>query len=231
MKDDQLAANIAEWIKDHQYTCLADANGVEVWRCQKPGSVNLAFDICITRFGISMFGDIDSLVFGVGSSYGLGFLARTPDGYMIEKLDKRYRDEREFDQGYFHGRLADVVFDLLDSSIEEELLPEWMRDEQQRRGKFSELQEWIHEQHEEGCRALEFDDLDTVLSQAERIEDGREAHDLLSENEELLDISDTWEFDFTKPSKSLVRRLHYVSHAARQILAIKAAAEQVAHPC
>lgn len=232
MSKQDWAARIAEWLNDHEYTCLADSNGVEVWRCQRPGSIHLAFDICINRFGISMFGDIDSLVFRVGASYGLPFLARDPDGYMIEKLDERYRKEREFDQACFHERLADAVFDLLDSTLEEDLLPEWMRDENQRRGKLSELQDWICEQLEDGNDAMAFDDLTTVLDQAVRIEDAREAHALLSENEELLDVGDTWEWRLTKPSESLVRRLHYVSHAARQILAKKEAeAGQAVQPC
>lgn len=233
MKDDQLAANIAEWIKDHQYTCLADANGVEVWRCQKPGSVNLAFDICITRFGISMFGDIDSLVFSVGASYGLGFLARTPDGYMIEKLDERYRSEREFDEDYFREQVCEAIFERLEES--EVQLPDWMADQTLRRGKFDDLTTWLEERLEDENQPLPEDidlqDLQEILGEAADIEDDAAGHALLHEHEDTLNISDTWECRLTKPSKSLVRRLHYVSHAARQILAIKAAAEQVAHPC
>ncbi len=218
-----MAADIAEWLKDHQYTCLADANGVEVWRCQKPGTVHLAFDICITRFGISMFGDIDSLVFRVGASYGLGFLARKPDGYMIEKLDSRYRAEREFDQPGFLDRIVEAVCDLLSLSLED--LPEWISEEGQRAGKFDELSQWIDDAIESGrdSGGIDFDDIQSFLVEVSRVEDARDGHELLAENEELLDISDTWEWDLTEPSVSLVRRLHYVSHAARAILAQKEA--------
>lgn len=222
-QQDAIAANAAEWLKDHQYTCLADANGVEVWRCQKPGSINLAFDICITRFGISMFGDADSLVFDVGASYGLGFLAREPDGYMIEKLDKRYRTEREFDKRGFLDRVAFAICDRLTYSLED--LPEWITEEGQRAGKFDELSQWIDDgiESEMDSGGIDFDDIQSFLVEASSVEDARDAHDLVAEHEDALDVSDTWEWDLTEPSGSLVRRLHYISHAARAILAQKEA--------
>ncbi len=216
---EDIAQRIAEWTKDHKYTCLTDANGVEVWRCQQPGSINLAFDICITRFGISVFGDIGTLVFRVGASYGLSFLARTPDGYMIEKLEELYRREREFDEEAFRGIVFDAITERLNSELPDELLPLPEFD------GLAHLRDWIEEQ------AFEDDlvDLSDVIGEALLIDENpTRVHDWLADNEEALGLSDTWECRTDKPSSSLVRRLHYVSHAARQILAQKAAEQQVA---
>lgn len=222
MNNETLAASIAEWLKDHQYTCLTEANGVEVWRCQKPGSCNLAFDIVITRFGIAMFGDVGTLVFKVGASYGLPFLARKPDGYMLEKLETQFRAEREFDQPGFLERICFSICERLTLWCEEGVeLPEWITDERQRRGKFNELVEWMDE-HIEAMgddEVLDFHEIQSALAEACNIEDLRAAEDFMEANEEVLGESDTYEWDLTMPSSSLVRRLHYVSHAARAILA------------
>lgn len=212
MSHEQYAKNAAEWLKDHQYTCMTDANGVEVWRCQKPGSIHLAFDICITRFGMTMFGDADSLVFNVGSGYGLDFLARNPDGYMIEKLDERYRREREFDCERFEA----IVFEAITERLERELPDDHAQPECT---TLEELAEWIEEQEFEN----ELGDLVDVAGEALSIDENPvRVFDWLRDNEEALDISDTWEYRTDRPSSSLLRRLHYISHAARQILAIKA---------
>lgn len=212
MSVDQFAKNAAEWLKDHQYTCMADANGVEVWRCQKPGSIHLAFDICISRFGMAMFGDADSLVFSVGSSYGLDFLARNPDGYMIGKLDERYRCEREFDRERFEA----IVFEAITGRLERELPDDHAQPECT---TLEELSAWIEEQEFENSWA----ELSDVAGEALEIDENEvRIFDWLQEHEDDLDISDTWEYRTDRPSSSLLRRLHYISHAARQILAIKA---------
>ena len=57
----ELAARVAEDLAQHQYTQLVNENGVEVWRCQQPGTRVYHFDICVTAYGMSMFGDIDVL--------------------------------------------------------------------------------------------------------------------------------------------------------------------------
>ncbi len=212
----QFAKNAADWLKDHQYACLADANGVEVWRCKKPDSIHLAFDICITRFGMTMFGDTGSLVFNADSSYGLPFLARNPDGYMIEKLDERYRSEREFDQDAFES----IVFEAIIERLREDL-PDGH--DQPECTTLAGLAEWIEEQGFESDLA----ELVDVAHEALFIDENEvRVFDWLRENEEALGLSDTWELRTDKPSESLMRRLHYISHAARQILAIKAAQQQ-----
>lgn len=80
-----LSARVAQDMAQHKYTQLVNENGVEVWRCARPGSSFYGFDICITRFG--MMGDIGPLVFHVGASYGINFLRHQSDGYLHEKLD------------------------------------------------------------------------------------------------------------------------------------------------
>ena len=77
MKDQErseLAARVAEDLAQHEYTQLVNENGVEVWRCQQPGTRVYHFDICVTAYGMSMFGDIDGLLWHVGADYGITFL-------------------------------------------------------------------------------------------------------------------------------------------------------------
>lgn len=40
-----LTARVAEDLAQHQYTQLVNQNGVEVWRCARPGSSCYGFDI------------------------------------------------------------------------------------------------------------------------------------------------------------------------------------------
>lgn len=85
-------------LANHKYTELANTDELIVWRCQQPGSSFYAFDITITRFGISVVGDIGFLGFQVGTAYGLPFLAGKDVGYYIHsKLFSSCR-ETEVDQ-------------------------------------------------------------------------------------------------------------------------------------
>jgi hypothetical protein len=47
----------------HQYIYRGERNGAEVWRRERADSSIYGFDICVTRVGMSMTGDIGSLVF------------------------------------------------------------------------------------------------------------------------------------------------------------------------
>ena len=69
--------------------CLTDE--VEVWRFKAPSTIDCAFDIMITAYGMAMVGDFGNLTFNVGSSYGIKFLMHRSKGYVIEKLDEDCR--------------------------------------------------------------------------------------------------------------------------------------------
>jgi len=219
---DKLALDTAEWLKDHAYTELTNANGVEVWRCQKPKTIHLAFDICITRFGIAVFGDIGSLMFSVGASYGVPFLAGTDGDYIYGKLEPSSKTT-EFDRPGFIQRVEDAICDLLSNSCES--APEWMADYSKNQGRGKEIEEWLLAHLEDAAfEAMHHSALVVALREAWAFEgDSSKAHEWLTDHEELLEVSDTWEWDLRKPTDSVLRRLARVRHAARMIMAQKAA--------
>lgn len=221
-------ADVAEWMKDHTYTQLVNTNGVEVWRCEKPDTIHLAFDICVTRFGMSIAGDIGCLVFRVGSSYGIDFLRHQSDGYLYEKLDDAFRKDREFDGGGFIERVVWAVCDRIYHDVDEDLAPEWAPEEKRRGVTAESVKDWLKDQRDQDIHGSEFpfEELADLIDAAEELTNtGRDesiaAHDLLNENEKLLAVSDTWEWRLSKPAGAVMARLFYVRHAANAIMAIK----------
>ncbi|WP_219097611.1 hypothetical protein [Pseudomonas sp. UMAB-40] len=213
----------AEWLKNHAYTELVNSNGVEVWRCQQPGSIHLAFDICITRFGIAVFGDIGSLTFGVGASYGMKFLAGKDGDYIYGKLEASSKTT-EFDRPGFIARVEEAICHWLAHSRES--APAWFDDYCATQGRSAEIEAWLLE-HCDGDQELSA--VVVALREARAFEGGSsQAHEWLTDHEELLEVSDTWEWDLRKPTDSVLRRLARVRHAARMIVAQKAAAEAAA---
>ena len=220
---DKLAADTAEWLKDHAYTELVNTNGVEVWRCQKPGTIHLAFDISITRFGISVMGDIGSLAFTVGASYGIPFLAGTDGDYIYGKLEASSKTT-EFDLPGFIQRVEDAVCDLLSQSRES--APEWMEDYSANQGRGKDIEAWLLAN---AGGDGELSALVVALREAWAFEgDSSKAHEWLTDHEELLEIGDSWEWDLCKPTDSVLRRLARVRHAARMIQAQKNSAVEAA---
>lgn len=217
---DKLAAESAEWLKDHVYTELANANRVEVWRCQKPGTIHLAFDICITRFGISVMGDIGSLAFSVGAGYGMKFLAGTDGEYIYGKLEASSKTT-EFDLAGFIERVEDAICDMLSNSRES--APEWMASFPENQGRGKDIEAWLLA----NCaNDAELSAVCVALHEVWAFEGGSEkAHEWLNDHEDLLEVSDTWEWNLRKPTDSVLRRLARVRHAAQMIMAQKAATE------
>jgi hypothetical protein len=234
MKDEErnaLVARVAEDLSEHQYTQLVNENGVEVWRCAQPGTSMYGFDICVTRFGMSVMGDIGSLVFHVGASYGINFLRHKSDGYLHEKLDGDCkRKVIDLDS------IRDTVCGCIAGRVEEELdvaeIPAWIL-EMPNKGATQELAEqlveWLRERTEDDER-LPFEDLAEAIEEVETFAEGRDAeavlaYDFLQNKEELIGGSDLWESQISKPCPNLTARLYYVRHAANSIMAIKDQAE------
>lgn len=226
MNDEQCAkleANVADWLKDHVYTELTNANGVEVWRCQKPGSHNLAFDICVTRYGTAVFGDIGHLTFDIDASYGLRYLANTGFHNLHGKLAASCKEEW-IDVDAILETVSDCIYTVLDD--EEVEYPGGM--------DIKSLIGWLDamaKQREESD--LPFDEWSDLLERVGCFDTGTgrdivPAFDLLAESEELLRTSDLWESTFAKPSDHVWRKIFYVQHAATAIMAQKAAAEDAA---
>ena len=223
-----LTARVQEDLAQHQYTQLVNENGVEVWRCKAPGSTHYGFDICITRFGMSMMGDIGPLVFNVGSLYGINFLRHRSDGYLHEKLDSDCkRQVIDFDA------IRDTVCGCSASRIEAQLwsdeVPEWIRDIQNYGAtleKAEQLVEWMQEREDADDERLPFAELIEVIQEVETFADGRGsevvlAYDFLQQHEELIGGSDLWETTISKPCPNLIALLYYLRHAANAIMAIK----------
>ncbi|RUT30859.1 hypothetical protein WG29040_23255 [Pseudomonas sp. PAMC 29040] len=228
MNDEQrtkLETNVAEWLKDHVYTELTNANGVELWRCQKPGSHNLAFDICVTRYGTAVFGDIGHLTFDIDASYGIHYLANTGLHNLHGKLAASCKEEW-IDLDAILDTLRDCIYEVLDD--EEVVYPEGL--------SVQSLIGWLEAKDEEELGPdLPFSQWVELLASVGGFDDrsGRDivpAFDLLAESEELLRTSDLWESTISKPSDHVWRKLVYVQHAAGAIMAQKAAKEAAQAP-
>lgn len=223
----QLAANAADWLKDHRPTLLVNAGGVEAWRFKKPGSGNLAFDIVVTKNGMAMFGDIDGLTWNVGASYGINFLRNQSMGYLHEKLERdSKREVIDFDG--IRDTVCSCIGGLIEETLGEDEIPDWMVGLQDATTVTSDeaeaLVEWMKLYVEDD--RLPFSELIDVVESIDSFADGRDsetvlAYDFLSQHEELIGGSDLWESSFSKPCPRLMQRLEYVRFAANQIMAMK----------
>ncbi|MEO8644554.1 hypothetical protein [Pseudomonas sp.] len=223
-----LTARIASDLENHQYTQLVNENGVEVWRCKEPGNIFYGFDICVTRFGMSVMGDIGALVFHVGASYGINFLRHQSDGYLYEKLDGDCRREViHFDA--IRDTVCGCIAGRIDDELPSEDVPQWISDMQDKGATLEQaeqLVEWLQEREDADDDRLPFAELIEVIEDIETFADGRDseivlAYDFLQQHETLIGGSDLWESTISRPCPSLMARLYYVRHAASAIMAIK----------
>lgn len=236
MNDEQrgkLEANVSDWLKDHVYTELTNASGVEVWRCKKPGSNNLAFDICVTRYGMAVFGDIGHLTFDVGADYGINFLRNDSLGYLHSKLAASCKAV-ELDKDSILDSVREAIIEQIDENLADELKPEWNAEG----GDLAQLKQWLGEMsREREDESLAYEELLDCIEHIERFDDGERdivpAFDFLAESEKLLCTSDTWEWGITKTTMDVWRKLFYARHAANAIMAQKASkeAEQATKYC
>lgn len=230
--ENKLLADAAVWLKGHSYTQLVNTNGVEVWRCQTPGSIHQAFEICMTRFGIAVFGDIGSLTFSVGASYGLKFLAGEDGEHIYDKLEPRSK-ESELDRDYFVHIVCEAIKDLLHGRVED--IPSWKQAPTPLSEVCAELDNWLmmaaDNRFPTGLHQTFLSAMVVALRSCQNLEGGvTEAYAWIGEHEELLDLGSDLDYDLRKPTNSVLRRLAKVRHAARIIVAQKAAAEAQAVP-
>ncbi|MCK2122071.1 hypothetical protein [Pseudomonas sp. PNPG3] len=217
----------AERMKDHQYTLLAKTEAAEVWRAQKPGSSAYAFELAITPRGMAAYGDIGSLVWEVGSAYGLKFLAGTDDDYVYNKLDHRVRAE-ELDQEHLVEAVYDSILELLDERAPELI---WLGRNTPLPERVAELEAWLQGNTALEAHAGQFAALVVALRACQNLEDDsvRGARDWLTEHYELLEVGDN-DFDLGRPCSSVMRDIYMVRHAAQQILAAAEASAAAAAP-
>lgn len=228
-----------EWaasnVKDHTVELICGRGSNEIWRCTNKGSSCYGFDLVISRFGIAMYGDVDSLVFSVGSQYGIEFLARkSVCQYMISKLEPEYRNKRELDEGLLKQVLVEAGCRLLEDKFES------YGDEG---GEYVELSEWVggsapitldmvieelnkHEPEQSHTAFESFvDALDTLLT--ERAGDGLQAvENYLSENHSELYLGPEWyEHTISKYEGNLINRLEMLRICALKIQEVKNAGD------
>lgn len=228
----------ADNVKDHTVELICGKGSNEIWRCTNKGSSIYGFDLIISRFGIAMYGDTDSLVFGVGSSYGIKFLARdSVCQYMINKLESVYREKRELCEDSLKHlltetgcRLLEDKFDsYLDSDAEEYvLLPEWVGSTNHKDITFEKVVEEMrkHAPEQEHMFFDLFPDCAETLLE-ERMHDGLQSvQDYLQENYGDLYLGPEWyEHNISKYPSTLIQRLEMLRLCALKIQEVKNAGD------
>ena len=161
MIKDKFAAELAqaaENVANHTVNLICGNGSNEIWRCTNNDSSVYGFDLVISRFGIAMYGDVDSLVFSVGAYYGIEFLARqSVCQYMISKLESEYREKRELDEDSLHKVLTEAGCQLLEEKFESYLDPNDTNQEDR-----IELPEWL------GSADYRDQNLDKVLEELQK---------------------------------------------------------------
>jgi archaellum component FlaC len=226
-------------LKHHEYNLIASGDNCEVWRCKRPGTSIYGFDICVSLFGIAIHGDIGNLSFNVGSYYGMPFLAGRDVGYYIHsKLDYIYYSKREVKpelikdmiSSEFFYQLRDLVHDPLELESDES-------EEDIGLGvKISEDSEHLQSMVDlaEKISSGEIGFSNFFAGQVKRIKDLLSAYRVMEicnfditedhtyrimyENTNI-DMSDG--INITESDESIMLRLYFVNHAAKQIMKIK----------
>lgn len=244
MISDQFARELeqaAENVANHTVEFICGKGSNEIWRCTNNGSSCYGFDLVISRFGIAMYGDVDSLVFSVGSQYGIDFLARkSVCGYMISKLESEYREKRELDEDALKYVLAMNGAELLEQQFIPYVDPDTC--------EYTELPVWVSEASSGNVKARQLDDVielmekhannqehmffDLFLSACDilltdRAGDGLQAVEAyLSEEYEALNLGPEWyEHTISKHDSRLIQRLEMLRICAVKIQEIKNAGD------
>lgn len=227
-----------EWaasnVKDHTVVRICGNGPTEVWRCTNNGSSSYGFDLVISRFGIAMYGDVDSLVFSVGSQYGIEFLARkSVCQYMISKLESEYRNKRELCEDLLKQVLVEAGCRLLEDKFESYSdgdddieLSEWVG------GSAPISLEMVIEEMRKHEPEQEHTLFDMFILAAEtlteeRMHDGLESvQSFLQENYTDLYLGPEWyEYTISKYAGSLITRLEMLRLCALKIQEVKNAGD------
>jgi hypothetical protein len=208
---------------------LADLDGVEVWRFQEPGNTHYAFDLTITRFGISVHGDIGNIAFDVGSAYGLKFLAGNDvEYYMHSKLAAEFKAQ-EFNEVAFLDFVMDGARNRL-KGLEESLDPDSEEEVDWSALDASALMARIEKLGNSKAAMAELKRKDEVSGLFDVLEcvqcadlpgTTESAHAWLMDHEEALGLSDTFEVNLTRVTWSTLFKLHVVNQCAKKAFAMK----------
>jgi hypothetical protein len=233
-------------LEKHEFKCLASwGEAGEIWEGSRPGSSTYALTICVTRMGIAVVGDIDGLIFNVGSNYGLPFLAGNDVSYYIHSKLEHSCKARELAtekllytvtervMNHLFGSLDDEDIEIIERALGNKL-PEMVFDSHkaaQLPKDCKELVQALCHKHEviEGIYADELDlcpdwirekhhaDCLALIEDAEGISDIHEAYEILNG----FNVFSFDEIDIDAPSESLMVRLYMVNEAAKKIMQLK----------
>jgi hypothetical protein len=222
--EDRYKARAAENMFDHRYTQIA-TGPVEAWRCKDPRSTFHAFDILITRFGISVVGDIENMSFVVGSYYGMEFLAKDDVQYYIHsKLDPKCK-EFEFDQDRWRELVVKGACSRIteiSSEDEAEKWPEWVNNtDLQSREIYAEVMAFVDSMREHEVD-LSWTNLYDMMQEAEDIEYTEAAMIFVQESGDDLHMAEVDSESVEKVRESVYGNLYMINHAAKAIMAMKA---------
>lgn len=228
----------AENVKDHTVELICGKGSNEIWRCTKNGSSTYGFDLVISRFGIAMYGDTDSLVFSVGSSYGIEFLARSSVcSYMISKLESVYREKRELCEESLKQVIIEAGCRLLKDKFVSYIpedgvscadLPEWLDSSDPKDVTLEKVIEEMKKHAPEQPHTL-FDlfevEVDALMTH--HIHDGLEAvQGHISNHYDELNLGCEWyEHTISKYPSSLIQRLEMLRLCALKIQEVKNAGD------
>jgi len=233
-------------LESHEYTPIFvdDEKGEEIWRCAKPQSSTHGFDIVVTRFGIAMMGDIGPLVFTVGLTYGMPFLAGTDVEYYIYSKLEHVCKEKEFDKEAItqttveyiveelrsrlpNPFLMDTMADEVDTNIVKE--PAWLKEDSEDTATLEDLRGYVdvtyHALPMNNSQHEFFEELMNFLDNVECWEEARQAYDDLTDST-FLQFDDSWEWTYDKPKECLIATLYMLNTAAKKIMEIKKAAKE-----
>ena len=217
--DESLMKQIEEIQKDFEYTCLANTGDLEIWRCRnRNGSSNYAFDILISRYGISTHGDIRGLQFRVGSEYGMKFLAGNDLNYYIESKLESYSREYDLDESYLKEFVARQIVYMADKYPES-----FVSEDSEISECFSEpldpekIFEEIKRLSTEMCDSR-INGISDAITRMRHVSSLDEAYHFIEDMSDNLDNPDLSDCSFRKISTSTLLPLYMVNHAARMII-------------
>lgn len=224
--NEQLYQRAINTQKDFEYTCLVKNDEIEAWRCKQPDTVVYCFDIIITRFGIAVFGDISTITFRVGSSYGIDFLAGNDiDYYILSKVESNCKDY-ELDEKHFkdvcQSCVVDFIYDNKELFTIDELLDEnqELPDFVSREGdNWAKIKQFVNSAYE-GSINHEIFSLNCFMDEAEEVSTIEEAYHVLGDYSSLFECP-YFDYNFKEICESTMFLLYMINHAAKQIKKIK----------
>lgn len=220
--DKKLYQRVVDTQKDFNYTCLVNNSEIEAWRCKKEGTNVYAFDIVITGFGIAVFGDISTVTFRVGASYGINFLAGDDvDYYILSKVEGSCKNY-DFDKEEFLKVCKESTLDFIVShkdlfkNYDEDLFE---NDEDTDKLSFTEIKQFVINEYE-GSIDHALRDLVCFLDEVEDIEFIEDAYHIVR-SYNIIHTDYFIDHAFTNISESTTFLVYMINHAAKQIKKIK----------